>query len=46
MMNNLSKKINNLMLSAQSSKDNGNLTLALDYLNEALKLDPNNLRAF
>ena len=45
MMNNLSKKINNLMLSAQSSKENGNLTLALDYLNEALKLDPNNKKA-
>ena len=45
MKNDLSKKINELMLSAQQSKESGNLSLALDFLDKILKLDPNNKRA-
>ncbi len=45
MNNNLSKKIDNLMLRAQSSKDNGNLFLTIKYLDQVLKLDPTNKRA-
>tara|TARA_A100001011_G_scaffold372785_1_gene431559 strand:+ start:420 stop:1817 length:1398 start_codon:yes stop_codon:yes gene_type:complete len=45
MKNDLNKKINNLMISAQSSKEQGDLPSTLNYLNEILKLDTNNKRA-
>ena len=45
MENNLNKKIDNLMVSARLSKEQGNFLSAIDYLNEILKLDSNNKRA-
>ena len=45
MKNDLNKKIDNLMISAQTSKEKGDLLSTLNYLNEILKLDSNNKRA-
>ena len=45
MKNELNKKIDNLMILAQSSKEQGNLPNALNYLNKILELDSNNKRA-
>ena len=45
MKNELNKKIDNLMILAQSSKEQGNLPNALNYLKKILKLDSNNKRA-
>ncbi len=45
MKNELNKKIDNLMILAQSSKDQGNLPNSLNYLNKILELDSNNKRA-
>ena len=45
MKNNLNKKIDDLMVSARLSKEQGNFLSAIDYLNEILKLDSNNKRA-
>ena len=45
MTDNLNKKINDLMKSAQLSKDQGDLASALSYLDKILKLEGNNKRA-
>ena len=44
MNNNSDKEIDNLIVSAQSSKEQGDLSSTLNYLNKILKLDTNNKR--
>ena len=45
MINSSNKEIDDLIVSAKLSKEQGDLVSTLEYLNKILKLDPNNKRA-